>query len=372
MSKDYYQILGVNRNANEAEIKKAFRVAARKYHPDQAKGDKKEAEKKFKEISEAYEILGDKQKRTRYNQFGADGVNFGAGDKASGFGTGGFDFGSASFSGFGDIFETFFNTSSQTQQRKPTRGADMEVRIRIKFEDAIFGITTELALTRLQKCQHCHGNGAEPGSKITTCKTCHGSGEIQTMRQTVFGNVRHATVCTDCSGEGKVFEKKCSMCHGTGRIRKSEKVKIKIPAGVNNNAVIRLREQGEAGTKSGPNGDLFVHIAVDPSREFERRETDIYSIQKIHFTEAVLGTEVQIKTVHGNVQLKIPAGTQSHTSFKLKNYGVPKLNSANRGDHFVKIIVEIPKKLSRKEQELFGSLAKESNIKIRKKGRLFS
>jgi molecular chaperone DnaJ len=375
MAKDYYKILGVERGANEAEIKKAFRSAARKYHPDQATGDKKAAEAKFKEFAEAYEVLGDKQKRANYDQFGSAGQNFGGGG-GGGFNAGGFDFSGGGFNfeggGFGDIFETFFGGGSGGgKSRGPTRGANLEIRVRVKFEDAIFGTTAELKLERLIKCENCRGNGAEPGSKITDCKTCHGTGEVTTTRQTVFGMMKHAAVCPDCNGEGKTYEKKCGICHGTGRARKVEKLKIKIPSGVENGAVIRLAGQGEAGAKGGPAGDLFLQILVEQSREFERRSADIFSTQRISFIEAALGNEIAVKTVHGNVKLKIPAGTQSHTNFKIKGCGAPKLNSSEQGDHIVKILVTTPQKLSKKEKQLFEDLAKESGLKI-KKGGMFS
>lgn len=370
MAKDYYKILGIERNASEAEVKKAFRSAARKYHPDQATGDKKAAEAKFKEVAEAYEVLGDKQKRASFDQFGS-GANFGGGG-GGGFGTNGFDFSGGGFNfeggGFGDIFETFFGGSGGQKSRGPAHGANLELRLKVKFEDAIFGTTIEFKIDRLTKCENCNGNGGEPGAKISECKRCHGTGEVTTVRQTVFGAMQHRAVCPDCGGEGKTFEKKCHVCHSTGRARKAEKLKIKIPAGVENGAVIRLANQGEAGAKGGPTGDLFIHVTVEPSREFERRGADIFSTQKTSFIEAALGNEIAIKTVHGNVKLKIPAGTQSHTNFKIKNYGSPKLNSKERGDHIIKILVEIPKKLSRKEKELFEKLAAESGLKIKKSG----
>ncbi len=375
MSKDYYKILGIERDAGEAEVKKAFRGIARKHHPDQAKGDKKESEAKFKEAAEAYEVLGDKQKRAQYDQFGSAGANFGGG--GGGFGGGGFDFSNVNFDfgggggGFGDVFESFFGGGGRNKSHGPTKGANIEARVHVKFEDAIFGTAAEFKLDRLQKCEHCKGNGAEPGAKISECKTCKGIGEVNTTRQTVFGAIQHASVCPECSGEGKTFEKKCGVCHGTGRERKSEKIKVKIPAGVENGAIIRLSEQGEAGAKGGPAGDLFIHILIEPSREFERRGADTFSTQKISYIQAALGDEIAVKTVHGNVKVKIPAGTQSHTSFKIKDYGAPKLHSKEKGDHLVKILVEIPKKLSKKEKDLLGKLADEAGLKI-KKGGLFN
>ena len=353
MAKDYYKILGIERGADEAEVKKAFRSAARKYHPDQATGDKKEAEAKFKEVSEAYEVLGDKQKRAQYDQFGSTGPGFGGG--AGGGNPGGFDFSGGGFNfeggGFGDIFEQFFGGGAGGRRsRGTTKGANLELRLRVKFADAIFGTTAEFKIDRLAKCEKCGGTGGEPGAKISECKTCRGTGEVTTVQQTIFGAMKHRAVCPNCGGEGKTFEKKCSVCHGTGRARKSEKLKVKIPAGVENGAVIRLAGEGEVGARGGEAGDLFVHISVEPSREFERRGADIFSTQKIALVEATLGNEIAVKTVHGEVKLKIPAGTQPGTNFKIKNYGAPKLNSSERGDHFVKIVVEIPKNCREKKK----------------------
>jgi len=370
MTKDYYKILGIERGADEVEVKKAFRSAARKYHPDQATGDKKAAEAKFKEVSEAYEILGDKQKRAQYDQFGSTGPGFSGGGNAGGFDFSGGGFNFEGGGGFGDIFEQFFGGGGGggRKSRGTTKGANLELRVRVKFADAIFGTTVEFKIDRLAKCEHCDGTGGEPGAKIAECPTCHGVGEVMTVQQTVFGAMKHRAICPNCGGEGKTFEKKCGVCHGTGRARKSEKLKIKIPAGVENGAVIRLAGQGEAGAKGGQNGDLFVHISIEASREFERRGADIFTTQKIALVEATLGNEIAVKTVHGEVKLKIPAGTQSHTNFKIKNYGAPKLNSSVRGDHFVKIVVEIPKKLSRKERDLFEKLATESGVNLKKGG----
>jgi len=363
MSKDYYDILGVPRDADKAEVKKAFRRLAAKHHPDHAK-DKVAAEKEFKKISEAYDTLGNDKKRSAYDQFGAAGASGGGnpfGGGGGGFQGGGFDAG-----GFGDIFEQFFGGQHQSGRggaaHGPVRGSDMEVRINVSFEDAIFGTTAEFELQKIATCKHCKGNGAEPGTKIKTCDTCRGTGTITAVRQTVFGAMQHTAACPDCSGEGKIPEKKCSSCHGTGRERVQEKVKVKVPAGVDNGSVIRLAGKGEAGAKGGPAGDLFMHIAVKPSKDFERRGSEIYSKQIIHFVQAVLGDEVEIATVHGPAKLKIPAGTQSGQVFKLTGYGSPRLNSSEKGDHLVTIIVDIPKKLNKKEKELFTELAKEAGI----------
>jgi molecular chaperone DnaJ len=359
--KDFYEILGVSRSATETEIKKAFRRAAAKYHPDQATGDKAAAEAKFKEVSEAYEVLGDKKKRSAYDQFGHSGAG------GQGFGGGGFDF-SGGGGGFADIFEQFF-AGGQHQSgrggtaRGPARGADIEVRIQLAFRDAIFGTTTELELTRALACRECSGSGAAKGSKITNCKTCHGTGEVTETRQTIFGSMRHTALCPECSGEGKTYEKKCGVCHGAGRARQTEKVKVKIPAGVDAGSVIRLAGQGEAGVRGGPAGDLFVHLAIQSDRQFTRSGAEIHSEQALHLVQAVLGDEITVETIHGPVQLRIPAGTQSGTSFRLAGYGAPVLNTTKRGDHIIRITAEIPKKLSSKEKQIYEELAKASNLK---------
>lgn len=359
MSKDYYQTLGIEKNASADEIKKAFRRLAGKYHPDQAQGDKKAAEEKFKEISEAYETLSDPQKRQQYDQFGSGGPQFGGG---------GFDFGGGAqhfdFEGFGDVFESFFGGGGARggRPRGAARGRDLETTLTVAFEEAIFGTTAELDLQRIVTCKTCAGNGAEKGSRITTCETCHGAGQIAKMQRTVFGMIQHAAVCPDCNGEGKTYEKKCSVCHGTGRTRVTERLKVRIPAGVDEGTTIKVTGQGEAGTKGGPTGDLYVHIRVTPSKELKRKGSDVLSTEKIHLVQAILGGEVNIKTVHGVVPLKIPAGTQSGTTFTIADHGAPKLGASSRGNHIVTIIVEIPKKISGKEKELYREIAREAGL----------
>ncbi|MCD6109413.1 molecular chaperone DnaJ [bacterium] len=375
--KDFYDTLGVDRNASDQDIKKAYRKLAQKYHPDKNKGDK-ESEQKFKEINEAYETLSDKQKRSFYDQFGS---TQGA-EGSSGFGgfsgnAQGFDF--SSFSGgfgggFADIFESFFTggshgTNKGRHAHGPKRGEDIEARIKISFEESVNGTSRELEITKAEKCDHCKGTGAEPGSKISTCKTCGGTGEVKEVRQTILGQIATSRVCPECHGEGQMPEKKCTICHGTTRKRVSEKVKVKIPAGISNDSTIRLSGKGEAGLKGGPYGDLYLHITVTPSKNFVRSGDDIHSEQSIHLIQGVLGNEIDVKTIYGNVKLKIPAGTPSGKIFKLKGYGMPRLNTNQKGDHYLKIILNIPSKLSKKERELYGELAKEAKIDLKSGGK---
>jgi len=371
--KDFYKTLGVERNATDAEIKKAYRRMAQKYHPDKNEGDKT-AEKKFKEIGEAYETLSDKQKRSMYDQFGSSGgAGFGGSgfSGAQGFNAQGFDFSSFG-GGFGDMFESFFNGGgSGTSRRKsgPRRGEDIVANIKITFEESVSGTERELEITKLEKCDHCKGTGAEPGTRIKTCTSCNGTGEIRQMRQTLFGQMATTRVCEECGGAGKTPDQKCTVCHGTTRVRKKETVKVKIPAGISDGSTIRLSGKGEAGSNNGPYGDLYLNISVKYHKDFVRSGNDIHSEQKIHVLQGVLGDEIDIKTVHGKVKLKIPAGTASEKVFKLKNYGMPKLNSSIKGDHFVKIILDIPNKLTKREKELYKELAHEAKLNLKGKSK---
>ena len=376
MAKDFYDILGVDKGANEQDIKRAYRKMAQQYHPDKHKGDKA-AEEKFKEINQAYEVLGDKQKKAQYDQFGQAGANgFGAG--ASGFNGGGFNaqgFDFSSFSdagGFADIFESFFGggmggsgggRSKGAKRNGPRQGNDIEFTLQLSFEEAAFGAEKELQVTKTFGCTNCSGTGAEPGSKVVTCPTCKGTGEIRAVRQTILGAMATSRVCNECYGEGKIHEIKCSVCHGTTLVRRSEKIRVKIPAGVDNESTVRLSGKGEAGPFGGPNGDLYVHIRVATSKKFVRNGYDVHSEVKIHLLQSVLGDEIKVETLHGEVILKVPAGTQSGKIFKIKDYGIEKLRSSGKGDMYVKVNVEIPTKISRKEKELYVQLANEAKIK---------
>lgn len=372
MAKDYYDILGVAKDATDQDIKKAYRKLAQKYHPDKHKGDK-DAEEKFKDVNEAYEVLSDKQKRGQYDQFGSAGPGFGG----AGFDANGFDFSQFSGQGgFADIFETFFggSTGGRTRNKRgPQQGSDIEFQLNLTFEEAAFGVEKELMVTKAVACDHCHSTGAEPGSKSVTCKTCKGTGEIRMVRQTILGQMATSQPCGECHGEGRMHEKVCSVCHGATRIKRDERVKVKIPAGVDNESTIRLSGKGEAGVLGGPNGDLYVHIRVAPSKKFVRNGYDIHSEVHIHLLQAILGDEIEVETLTDTVTLKIPAGTQSGKVFRLRDYGIEKLRGTGKGDQYVKVIVDIPTKISRKERELYIDLAKEAKISTKgKKGFLSS
>jgi len=366
---DYYAILGVEKTATEADIKKAYRKLAQKYHPDTGKGD----EAKFKEVTEAYEVLSDKQKRGQYDQFGKAGMGGGAG--FGGFNFGGFEGGSFNFGGvdLGDMFENFFGGGGRRHKQGPQAGNSIEMVVQISFEEAIFGTSKEIELARYEICEGCSGNGAEPGSALKTCEDCSGTGQKIRVQRTPLGQIQTAAICPTCQGAGKKPEKKCKTCAGEGRTLKTSRIKAKIPAGIHDRAVIRLKEKGEAGTQGGGYGDLFLHISVNPSHEFERQKDDLFSVQKIHVLQAILGDEITVKTVHGPALLKIPAGTESGKVFKLKSYGVPQVGRDARGDHHVKVLVEMPKKLSGKEKKLYDELVQEAGLSLKPQSRgLFS
>ena len=351
--RDYYEVLGVNKDASADEIKKAFRRAAVEHHPDRG-GD----ETKFKEINEAYEVLKDSEKRKRYDQFGHAGVGGNGGDPFAGFGGFGqgqnvnFDFGDL---GLGDIFSSFFGGGGGGGRRQ-TRGRDVETTVEISFEDAVFGTEAELKLTLEDKCEHCKGSTVEPGYELKTCGQCKGSGQVVTMTRTIFGNIQQAAVCPRCHGRGKIPEKACSVCDGKGTQSKKQSISLKIPAGIDDGATIRLREHGEA-IANGQKGDLFVNVRVKPDKHFTREGDLILSEEHISMVEAALGTEIDVQTVDGPVRMKVPAGTQSGADFKLSNHGVPHLKTSSRGAHIVTIIVDTPTKLSREQQDILKQFA---------------
>jgi molecular chaperone DnaJ len=357
MSKrDYYEVLGIGQNASPDEIKKAFRKKAIEYHPDRG-GD----ETKFKEANEAYEILSNPEKRKRYDQFGHAGVGSSAasdGNPFSGFGGQGqnvnFDFGDL---GFGDIFSSFFGGGPQRSARN-RRGRDIETEIVVSFEDAVFGTETELNMVMDVPCSHCKGTTVEPGHELRTCDTCKGSGQVVNVTRTIFGNIQQATVCGTCQGTGKVPEKACTVCKGKGTEHKNQEVTLKVPAGIDDGATIRLREHGEA-IGGGPRGDLYVNIRVKPHKHFTREGDLILSEQVISMVEATLGSEIDVATVDGPVRMKIPPGTQGGTDFKLSGHGVPHLRSGSRGAHIVTIHVEIPRDLTKKQKELLEEFGAE-------------
>jgi len=354
--RDYYEVLGIGKDASPDEIKKAFRRLAVQHHPDKEGGD----EAKFKEVNEAYEVLKDPSKRQRYDQFGHAGVGGASSAGGNPFGGGfngqnvNFDFGDL---GFGDIFGSFFG-GGRPQQRQ-ARGRDVETRVDISFEAAVFGTEETLHLNIDDTCEHCNGTTAEPGHQLQTCDTCKGSGQVVTATRTIFGNIQQASLCPTCKGTGKVPEKVCSVCHGSGVQKRTRQVKLKVPAGIDDGAVIRLRELGEA-IANGPKGDLYVNMRVRPHKQFTREGDLILSQQHIAMADAALGTEIDVDTVDGPVRMKIPAGTQSGTDFKLSGHGVPHLRSETRGSHIVTIVVDTPTKLSRQQQELLESFRAES------------
>jgi molecular chaperone DnaJ len=350
--RDYYEVLGVGKSASDDEIKKAFRKKAIEHHPDKEGGD----EAKFKEINEAYEVLKDERKRQRYDQFGHAGVGSSAASDGNPYAGGGFNGQNVNFDfgdlGLGDIFGSFFGGGFGGQQpRRSSRGRDVETSVDLSFEEAVFGIEHELHVNLEDICEHCKGTTAEPGYELKTCETCKGSGQTVRVTRTVFGDIQQATVCPTCKGTGKVPEKECTVCHGKGTQRRQQTIKIKIPAGIDDGATIRLREQGEA-MANGPKGDLYVQVRVKPHKQFTREGDLILSEERIGMVDAALGTEIDVQTVDGPVRMKVPAGTQSGTDFKLSNHGVPHLRGSGRGAHIVTVIVETPTKLSRSQQEL--------------------
>ncbi len=351
MSKrDYYDILGISKTASADEIKKAFRKLAVKYHPDKEGGD----EAQFKEINEAYEVLKDPSKRQRYDQFGHAGVggNGSAGNPFEGFqGFGGhgqnvhFDFGDL---GLGDIFSSFFGGGGQQQKQ---RGKDISVDLLLTFEEAVFGVEKEMSLFLSNTCSHCKGTTAEPGSSMRACHTCKGSGQVNRIMNTMFGQIQQASICPTCEGVGSEPEKVCTVCKGKGIEREQQKIALKIPAGVDDGTTIRLNGRGEAMAR-GDKGDLYVNIRVKPHKKFTREGSLILSEEHVAMVDAALGIEVDVDTVDGPLTMKIPAGTQSGTDFKLSGHGVPHLRGGGRGAHIVTIQVDIPTKLSKKQKEL--------------------
>jgi molecular chaperone DnaJ len=354
--REYYEVLGVDKGASADEIKKAFRREAVKHHPDKEGGD----ETKFKEINEAYEVLKDQAKRQRYDQFGHAGVGGASGganpfEGFGGFGGGqgqniNFDFGDL---GLGDIFGSFFGGGQSQGRPRQNRGRDVEARVEISFENAVFGTEAKLDLNLDDTCEHCKGTTVEPGHELKTCDTCGGSGQVVTATRTIFGNIQQATVCPTCHGSGKVPEKVCSVCHGKGTQAKKQTIDLKIPAGIDDGATIRLREHGEA-VANGPKGDLYVNVRVKPHKKFTREGDLILSEEHVDMIAAALGTEIEVETVDGKVRMKVPAGTQSGSDFKLSGHGVPHLRSGTRGAHIVTLVVDTPTKLTKQQKELLA------------------
>lgn len=357
--RDYYEILGVSRDASDAEIKKAFRKYAKKYHPDVNPGDKT-AEKNFKEANEAYEVLGDPKKKANYDRFGhsAQGGGYGGFEGFGGFSDGG-DF------GFGDIFEAFFGGGfgggrSSRSRNAPRRGADLKMSLEVTFEEAAFGTEKTVTIPRMEQCSTCNGAGSKPGTSPVTCKHCHGRGQVEVTQRTPFGQFVNVKTCDVCRGAGKFNENPCQTCSGNGKVKKNTKLNIKIPAGIDNGQTISLRGEGEAGENKGPSGDLHINIRVKHHNLFTREGYNVHSTIPITFVHAALGGEVEIPTLYGREKLNISEGTQTDRVFKLKNKGIPYLRGSGKGDQYVKVIVEVPERLNEKQKQILRQFAEET------------
>lgn len=362
---EYYDRLGVSKDASQDEIKRAYRKMSKKYHPDINK--EPGAEEKYKEVQEAYETLSDDQKRAAYDQYGPDGANAGFGGQG---GFGGFD-GGAGFGGFEDIFSSFFGGGAARNPNAPHQGDDLQYRVNLSFEEAVFGAEKEVHYNREATCKTCSGSGAKPGTSPVTCGRCHGQGVINVDTQTPLGVMRRQVTCDVCHGTGQEIKDPCQTCHGTGHEKQSHKVSVKIPAGVETGQQIRLAGQGEAGFNGGPYGDLFVIINVNPSDKFTRDGSTIYYTLNISFVQAALGDTVEVPTVHGNVEMTIPAGTQTGKTFRLKGKGAPRLRGGSQGDQHVTVKIVTPTKLNDAQKEALLAFAKASGdekIAPQKKG----
>ncbi len=345
--RDYYEVLGVPKNADEAAIKKAYRQLAKKYHPDMNPGDA-EAEKKFKEASEAYAVLSDPDKRRQYDQFG-----HAAFDGAAGAGAGGFDFSGMDMGDiFGDLFGDLFGGGRSRRNDGPMKGANLRARIRITFEEAVFGCDKEIELTLKDDCKTCNGTGAKPGTTPETCPKCGGKGRVMYTQQSLFGTVQNVQTCPDCHGTGKFIREKCPDCHGTGYVSAKKKILVTVPAGIDQGQSIRIRDKGEPGVNGGPRGDLLVEVTISDHPIFQRQDMNIFSTAPISFAQAVLGGTIRINTVDGQVDYEVKPGTQTDTRIRLKGKGVPSLRNKNvRGDHYVTLVVQVPTSLSGEAKE---------------------
>lgn len=376
--RDYYEVLGVEKSASADEIKKAYRKMAMKYHPDKNPGDK-EAEEKFKEANEAYEVLSDETKRATYDQYGHAGMEGGFG------GAGGGSYGGFGGGGFEDIFSDIFSSfgggggfggfggfgGGGGGRRGPSRGSDMKININLSFKEAVFGTEKKIKIKRQEECPTCHGSGAEPGSEAHTCDKCGGSGQIYIRQQTPFGTIQQTTVCDKCHGEGEIIDDPCHTCHGSGIQEKERTINIKIPAGVDNGSILPLRGEGNTGARGGGKGDLFVYISVKEDPIFKREEDDVYLEIPVTFVQAALGAELVVPTVDGKVKLKVPEGTQTGKVFRLKGKGVPNVNGRGRGDQYITVRVEVPRKLNKKQKELLRAFDKETGNDNHQEGKKF-
>jgi len=358
--RDYYEVLGIKKDATSEEIKKTYRKLALKYHPDRNSSDTN-SENKFKEINEAYQVLSNPEKRARYDQFGtAEGM-------------GGFDSqggGFSDFGDFGDIFDSFFGTRGRRSERgaHSQKGANLRYNLEISFEDAAFGKETKIEVPSWENCSICKGSGAKPGTSPQTCPDCHGTGEIKSNQNTMFGQFVNIKTCSRCAGEGKIIKDACNHCNGTGKVKKNKIVKVQIPAGVDTGHRLRISEMGEPGERGGPSGDLYIVLYVKPHKIFKRNGIDISSTHSISFIKAALGGTTKVTTLEENANIKIPAGTQSNNTFRLRGKGIFKIGTKQRGDQYVKIVVDIPKKLSDEQKKLLYEFAKSSGEDLEKLG----
>lgn len=356
--KDYYDILGVDKDASQKEIKKAYRKLAKKYHPDMNDGDEKSSEK-FKEISEAYEILSDPDKRKRYDQYGHSGIN----EDDFNFD----DFARGGFGGFEDIFDMFFGGGMggrSSRRRGPQRGRDLQYKLSISFEEAAFGAKKKITIPRTETCPECNGTGAENEEDVQTCPKCNGQGKIRVTQQTPFGQFAQTKTCDRCGGTGTIVENPCSNCQGTGKVNRRRQLTINIPAGVNDGSKLRMSGEGEAGEKGARSGDLYIIINVETHEIFDRKGDDIYCEVPINFVQATLGDEIKVPTLDGKVKFKIPEGTQPGTTFRLKNKGITHLNRSGKGDQYIKAKVVIPEKLDQEQKDLLMKFAEMSGDEI--------
>jgi len=345
IKRDYYEVLGISRNATDEEIKKAFRKLAFQYHPDHNHGDG--AADRFKEINEAYEVLSDADKRAAYDRFGHGGAEglFGRGFE-------GFDFG-----GFGDIFDAFFGGVNTATRQAPRRGADLHYSLTITFEEAVFGCEKEMSISRTENCSLCHGVGSKPGSQPIRCPNCNGTGQVRRVQQTIFGRFTNTTTCSQCHGEGRIITEPCPQCRGTGKEKRQRSILVKIPAGIDGGSQLRLSGEGEAGLRGGSQGNLYITLSVLPHQFFVRDGDNLLYELPINFAQAALGAEVEVPTLDSKVELKIPASSQTGKVFRLKGQGVPHLHRGGRGDQLITLLVVTPESLTKKQRQLFEELA---------------
>ena len=379
--RDYYEVLGVNKNATDDELKRAYRKLAKKYHPDANPDNKKEAEAKFKEVNEAYENLSDPQKRRMYDQFGHDGPQGFGGAGGPFGGQGGYysystsDFGD--FGDLGDIFSSFFGggfgggRTSGRKQSGPRKGADLNFTMDITFEQAFLGVEKEIVVTRNETCDTCHGSGAKPGTKPMKCPTCNGTGQVTAVQNTILGQMQTRRTCTACHGTGEIIKEPCETCHGKGKVRKQPKIKVKIPAGIDDNQTVVLRGEGEPGEKGGPKGDLYITVRIKRHSIYTRKGNNVMCEVPITITQATLGAELEIQMVDGTKEkYKIPDGTQTGTKFTIRNKGFKSVNSSNVGDFIFTVTVQTPKRLTKEQRDLLMQLAKTMNEQppVKKRG----